>query len=277
MNKLSLVVATLIVLLGSGSVVSMLDLPGLLDNVLAWFTVAIAQVVGTLLVAGVALEAFRPAVVLALELGVSAACTVLAVRHDRRRRLSGLPPWTQSWRPGLREVVTVARSPWAMILALAALVEAIWSAAIAWLMPPYGWDALVYHLPTIATWMQTERIGHISYMYFSDAFPGNAWLVYAWPGLFLGNDVLVDVGQLVFAIAGALACAGLVRTIGGSRAGAVAGGSLFFLAPIVLQQLTVDYVDVAVASVFVVALHFLARFLRDGCGFDLRSQGRRGN
>ncbi|MFN8035233.1 MAG: hypothetical protein U0V73_04800 [Acidimicrobiia bacterium] len=271
MNKLGLVAATLAVLVGSGALTSCLDLPGLLDDLTAWVTLAIAQVMMTVLFAGVVLRALRPGPVLALALAVTAGCVVAAVVHRRRR--PGAWAWRERWWPGVRAFGRTLRSPWVAVLAAAAFVEVCWSAAVAWLMPPYGWDALWYHLPAIADWMRTERIAHVSYMHFSDAFPGNAWLVYAWPGLFLGNDVLVDSGQMVFALAGALAVAGLVRTIGCSRRSAVAAGCLYLLTPIVLQQLTVDYVDVAVASMFVVALHFLTRFLVVGCRIDLRVSG----
>src|ERR1019366_6722470 len=72
----------------------------------------------------------------------------------------------------------------------------------------------------------------------------------------LPDDRLVDAAQIPFALAGALATAGIGRLGGASRPTALAAGSAWILAPAVFLQMPTDYVDVASAAFFLTSIYF---------------------
>ncbi len=153
---------------------------------------------------------------------------------------------------------------WLYALALLAAGEFIWRLLVAYVLPPYGFDALWYHLTAVAGWLQAEQIGLNQLALWASVYPLNGELFFTWPSLFLRNDTFVDAVQLGFAVIGGVAVAGIARGLGLSARAAASAGLLFFLTPIVISQSTSDSVDLVFVSTFLVAYHFLLRFLRTG-------------
>ena len=138
-------------------------------------------------------------------------------------------------------------------------VEVAWALITGLVTPPYAFDALDYHLPSIAYWIQHGQIGRTPYTIWSNAYPMNTELTIAWPAAILRSDILVNLGQFPFALMGALALVVIGRAIGLRRPTALAVASLFLLTPLVLVQLSTPYVDVALAGALLTAFAFLLR------------------
>ncbi|MHB1627219.1 MAG: ArnT family glycosyltransferase [Bacilli bacterium] len=136
------------------------------------------------------------------------------------------------------------------------------TAAAGYLLPPYASDELGYHLVAVATWMHAGRIVDSNFSLWSNVYPKNAELLYAWLYLFVRNDSFVHLGQWLFALAGIAATAGCARLLGLNRGASIVAGSLYFFAPTVLTQATTDYVDLAFASLFLVFLYFALSYSR---------------
>ncbi len=100
------------------------------------------------------------------------------------------------------------------------------------------------------------------YQIFTNVYPFNGELTFAWPAVLLQSDVLVNLGQIPFALMGAAGTAVIARTVGVRRSGAVVAASLFLLSPVVAQQMAVPYVDLALAGSFLAAFAFLLRGLQ---------------
>jgi hypothetical protein len=245
--------------------VALLRLRSAIDIVLAWALLATSVVVSTLLVAGAALDHLAVWVVLVLNAAVAAVAVTAALAAGSRLRFP-----SPRLRASARAAALAVRSDlWLAALLLVAAASLLWRLLIAYLMPPYANDALWYHLTTIGGWLQNGQIGPSEFTIWSTVYPYNGELLFTWPALLLGNDTFVDAGQLPFAGVGAVAVAGIARTVGLSRRGAVAAGCLFLLSPIVLSQTTASYVDLIFSALFLTSFHFTLRFvvgLRRGGG-----------
>jgi hypothetical protein len=258
MAALSFLVASTFVLLSSLLVVRQLRLADVIDSGLAFVTVALAQVLVSLLVAGVVFGSLTRGAVLAVNASVLA--TLLFVERLR----------PGSWRPNRLEIkresiaAEVRAHRWLYALVLLAAGEFVWRLLVAYVLPPYGFDALWYHLTAVAGWLQAERIGLNHLALWASVYPLNGELFFTWPTVFLRNDTWVDAVQLGFAVIGGVAVAGIARGLGLSARAAASAGLLFFLTPIVISQSTSDSVDLVFVSTFLVAYHFLLRFLRTG-------------
>ncbi|MFN8035234.1 MAG: hypothetical protein U0V73_04805 [Acidimicrobiia bacterium] len=256
MNGVLLVATTGAVLVGSAALAARLGLPGLLRTLLATLLFALASVMLVVLLTGWLLrDLHRPAVVLAAFLIAAAAVTV-ATRGAPERLPDRWHGLVRGWWRTVGGARGLVRSPWALVLGLLAAAEVAWGAVVAFVVPPYAWDGLSYHLPAVAYWLQQGHLGLTPYWIYSNVYPMNAELVFAWPTVLLGDDTLIDASQLVFALLGALAVAVLARALGARRSAAVAASSLFLLTPVVVQQLNVAYVDVALAGCFLAAFAF---------------------
>ena len=109
---------------------------------------------------------------------------------------------------------TVRAHPWSSALVALATIALAWRLLIAYVLPPYTWDGLAYHLTAVAGWLQDERIGANQLHIAASTFPMNGELVGAWLALFHKTDTWIDAFQMPFAIIGALAVAGLARLAG---------------------------------------------------------------
>jgi hypothetical protein len=256
-GPIALVLASALVCVSATAGVSLLRLRNRIDVALGWALIATLIVVVTLFLAGAVLDNLAVWVVLLLNAAVatSLGSAWLAAGHRPR------PLWTGLLASARAAVRALRSDLWLLALLVLAGGEVLWRLAIAYLMPPYANDALWYHLTTVAEWLQAGRIGPSQFSIWSTVYPYNGELLFTWPALLLGNDTFVDVMQLPFAIVGALAVAGIARTVGLSQRGAAAAGCLFLLAPIVLSQTTASYTDLIFIALFLVAFHFVLRFL----------------
>lgn len=260
------IAATLIVGFGAYWFMKSLHIQGAVGQFAAWWVLGFAQIIVSLLAAGVFLEMLVPSVVLLLNAGITAVAGILYYRiGDREKAVNRL--W---WSALLREIL---HAPAWLALILITAWALGWSVYLICLLPANDWDGLFYHLVSPAYWMQERQITITPFAIWTNVYPQNAHLIYTWLVLFLRDDIIVDAGQFLFAIAGAASVAGITRSFGASRAGAAGAACLFLTTPIVLAQLTADYVDTALASMFLVAFWFVLRFIRSRHRGDLLLSG----
>jgi hypothetical protein len=256
-GPLVFLVASALVCVSATLAVSFVGLRSRVDLVLAWALFASTIVVVTVLLAGAGLQNLAPVLVVALNVSVTGLVMLVWLASGHTLRAPGRPDLGR-----LRAVVSELRGDlWLSLLVAVAIGEVAWRLVIAYVMPPYAGDALWYHLTTVAGWLQAGRIGPSSLSIWSTVHPQNGELLFTWPAVLLGNDTFVDAVQLPFAVIAAIAVAGIGRSVGLSPRGASAAGCLFLLTPIVLSQTTASYTDVIFIAFFLVAFHFLLRFL----------------
>jgi len=152
-----------------------------------------------------------------------------------------------------------------------------WIIFLGYLFPSYTWDALWYHLPIVGYIMQSGTIGEIpnnSFIeQFINIFPKNIELFFIWNTIFLKNDIIMDLSQLLFAIAGVLAIYSIAVKLNISKRIAVYSSLLFFFTPIIILQSKTNYVDVAVSMLFLMAVNFLIVDMPEKGGKNHPSEG----
>jgi hypothetical protein len=138
-----------------------------------------------------------------------------------------------------------------------------WTIMIGYLFPSYTWDALWYHLPIVGYIMQGGAIQEVpNYSFINqwiNMFPKNIELFFLWNIIFLHNDVITDLSQLFFALAGVVTIYSIALKVGVKSKYALYSSFLFFFTPIMILQSTTNYVDVAISILFLIAINFLMR------------------
>jgi hypothetical protein len=259
---LSFLLADLLVLVGAMAATSALAVRGALDRTLAASTIAISQVVVSMLIAGGLLQELNRGAVLLANAAITVLLIGVATWRNGGRLPLPRPPAISAVPAALGRVPALMRAhPWCSLIVGLAGAEFLWRALLVYLLPPYAYDALWYHLTSVGAWLQDGAIGHVPFDFRSSNFPANGELTFAWVALFLRSDTWINGVQLAFAVVGSLAVGGIARTVGLTRAGATAAGALFFLTPAVLAQATTDYVDVIFTATFLLSLHFLFRYM----------------
>lgn len=214
---------------------------------------AIAEIVVVSLCAGVVLHRFQAGAVTALACGISGLLVLGRILRGRAG------PRAQP----LAAAAGVLRglAPWQLVLCAAAAAALAWRLFLALVLPPFAYDALSYHLPAVAYWVQTRRIAADPYAFCCGHYPANAEILFAWPTVLLHDDALTQTVQLGIALVAALAVAGLARLAGAGTSAATVAGSLFLACPILLTQANTNYNDVTVVGFLLCAAYFGARFL----------------
>jgi 4-amino-4-deoxy-L-arabinose transferase-like glycosyltransferase len=260
-HYLALLAGTLLTLVTGVCVAAASGLASRLERLIATLVLAVAQIVGTLLFAGVALRSLSTGTVLAVNLIVTAVAVALAAR-SRDFASSFRSDWTavrQPTRRGWRRVSR--RNVWAWVLAVVVGVESAYLALVVYVMPSASWDSLTYHLPAVAAWLQGDRILVTPLIILANVYPMNGELGFLWVGSLTRSDLLIDGVPFVFAVIGAVAVAALARSVGVSRPGSFVAASLYLLTPLVLAQATTNYVDLVLPGLYLAGYALLLRYL----------------
>jgi len=148
----------------------------------------------------------------------------------------------------------------------ASLVDAVAACALglavlsAILLPIWQWDSLGYHLPFVNFVLQDG--GHrglppdVPYL---STYPRNVALLFTALRCTMLDDKLLDIGQLPLGAIGAFAVYAIARELGASLKPARVAGLMWFCTPAVFLQLPTNYIDVGVATFFLLAAFFLLR------------------
>jgi hypothetical protein len=141
------------------------------------------------------------------------------------------------------------------------LLSVGWMIFLGYLFPSYSWDALYYHLPIVGQILQSGSIQETRtpsfIQQYINIFPKNINLFFLWNIIFLKSDVIVDLGQLVFTIAGVLSIYSMAVKLKIAEKYAIYCALLFFFTPVLMLQSTINYVDGAVSMLLLIAVNFL--------------------
>lgn len=258
MYSLEFLFVNAIVLIGAMGFIHCLRLSGFLLNAMALFLAYVSQITLSMLLAGVALQQLNDVTVIIINTVITAALVPLALRYGGIPTMQELRSIPQHLMKRLSEALSSPLSGGLMILVLGAVA---WLMLLVYLLPPFDYDGLAYHLIDVAAWLQAGRIYDIPFSFWSNSYPANTEVFDTWLTMFLHSDALANGGQIPFALCGGLGVASLARTYGLKRSSAVTAGALFVLTPIVLVEMLSGYVDVAMSGVFLAFVAFLVRFL----------------
>lgn len=258
MYSLEFLLVNVIVLVGAVAFTRCLRLSSFLLNALAIFLAYMSQIVLSMLLAGVALGQLNDITVIIINTIITAAMIPLALRYGGLPTKDELRASARRFQQVFGEAMS---SPLTAGLVVLTAVAILWLVTLVYLLPPFDYDGLAYHLIDVASWLQAGRIYDIPFSFWSNSYPADTEVFDTWLTMFLHSDALANGGQIPFAIAGGLGVASLGRTYGLKRSSALAAGCLFVLTPIVLVESLSGYVDVAMSGAFLAFVAFLARFL----------------
>ena len=126
--------------------------------------------------------------------------------------------------------------------------------------PPFGWDNLSYHFTFPVEWLKHQNLANPIVAFCDPSptyYPINGSLVFFWFILPLKNVFIADLAQLPFFILAFLAVYSIARKISLSRSYSFFAASIFALVPNYFKQLSIAYVDIMVAALFLAALNYL--------------------
>jgi hypothetical protein len=255
LGALTLLLGTALVVVGANRAARAAGLRDTLDLLVSVPVIAATQIVVTLVFAGAILGRLDVVAVLATNAVVSGALLVFPrpSREDERRPGSRNGPARLAARCRAHPIV-------ATLVVLASIAIA-WRIVLALALPPYGYDALTYHLPTVVDWIQHGRISTSTLNTCCNYYPENGELLATWPAVLAGGIEYVDLVQIAAGLLGAVAVAGIARAARLPAHGAAAAAALFLLTPIVLAQANTSDVDLTFTGTGLAAYYLVLRAL----------------
>jgi hypothetical protein len=125
-------------------------------------------------------------------------------------------------------------------------------------LPPSTWDAMTYHLPRAAGWLQAHAVEYLpAHTTRENVLPPNAEIQILWTFATLGTDALAALPQLVAELVLVVAIYGCARRLRFDRPGATFAALLFATLTGVALQATSTQNDLAVAAPVAVSAYFL--------------------
>jgi hypothetical protein len=161
----------------------------------------------------------------------------------------------RGWRLPAAPQALPAVSPLVAYAASVALLLLLGTAVVALSHPPTGYDALSYHAPLAVYYWRDGNLGALldrQPWAWALAHPGTSEL---WFGALLvaAGERVANLGQLPFALLGAVAAYAVGRRTGLGRGAAALGGAAFLLAPMVAIQSGMQLNDVAAGALVAAA------------------------
>jgi len=208
---------------------------------------AVAQIIGSLIVLGLFSQLNRPAVIL-----LNAAIGLIQIALWR-------VPLARACKEISRSLVEMMRaalnSPATMIALVALVLSMLFIAWLGIILPPTDWDGLAQNLPMAVFHIQEGNIKPIETPYRGiKAYPQGGALLLAYTILLTGNDTLVDLVQFPFWLLGTLAVFAVARELGAGRSASFLGALLFAAAPVTILQARAAYFDLELAAISLASL-----------------------
>lgn len=161
-------------------------------------------------------------------------------------------------RKGCEEAVRcMRRRPvFACGLVLVGLVFVVRGLVHAWVLPPYVWDVMTYHLPKVGDWIRDGGLTMLDTPVARSFWPANMELIQAWCMVFPRHDAFVELAGLPWYALGGVAVFGMTRLLGCTRAWAAFSAIMFLSTPCLLMHAVSCKNDIVVSAIylFVVAL-----------------------
>ena len=228
------------------------------DRLLIIALLFLVQIILSILFLGVIVQRLYAAELLVLNVCLSTTIWILCRRRPNQGSYKNFITNVAGFLWGIRASI------FTLILLLLLLVEIIWTLFLGFLFPPYAWDALTYHLPSVAQWIQHGKIFIIETPNLrSNVFPMNVELFYLWNLIFLKNDIIVDLSQFFFALLGLLTVYSIGKKVGLNTKNSFVAAVLYFFTPLILIQSKTCMTDVAVAAMFLIAINFAFQYSKN--------------
>jgi hypothetical protein len=200
----------------------------------------------------------------------TAALVVLAASAAPRARVAPVDEWpghttADRQRDPLSRALAAAAVAVVLLVELTVVRENL-------TLPAFGLDALNFHLPDVAGWIQTGsiwQVGQFTPDLANGNYPNNGNVI--WLAAFLPwhADFLVRFAMLPFALLTGVGVYALARELRAPRTASVVYAALFLALPAVAYDLLQNTLpDVVLSAAFVTGLVFLARHWRTGAGSD---------
>ena len=226
------------------------------DRLTGTFILGLTQIITTEMLLGVVFKKLYPDPLFLLNLLVSSCILLTAVRNAGTTRLFGEIRDKAAW---LLDMLMADKILFCIFSLF--FLSICWLVFLGYLFPSYSWDALYYHLPIVGQIMQSGAIQEQSnpsfIQQYINIFSKNINLFFIWNVIFLKSDVIVDLSQLFFTIAGVTAVYSAAVKLKIRENHALYSALLFFFTPVLILQSTTNYVDAAVSMLFIIALNFL--------------------
>ena len=252
-----------------------------IDRIISTFILGLTQIIVTEMLLGVVFKKLYAAQLLLINIFLSSAVLIYAVSACRKQSDSSCINYIKSLFVNIFKEIS-EKAVWFMTVIkndlILLLIFIIFSISVCWiifsgyLFPSYTWDALWYHLPIAGYIMQNGAIYEVpsnSFIeQFINIFPKNIELLFIWNIIFLDNDIVADLSQLLFTIAGVFTIYSIAVKMKINKKYAIYSSLLFFFTPIIILQSSTNYVDVAVSVLFLTAINFLMSDMPCRDGFE---------
>ncbi len=226
------------------------------DRLVGTFTLGLTQIIVTQMLLGVIFKSLHGGPLFLLNTFISLALFIAVLMKGQGRGIFA------EFRDEIVRIFRVITGDAVLlIIAVLFLISLLWMILIGYLFPSYSWDALYYHLPIAGQIIQSGSIQeHVTPSFiqqYMNIFSKNINLLFVWNIIFLKSDVLVDLTQLLFTLAGVLSVYSISVKLNIREKYAIYSSLLFFFTPVLILQSTINYVDVAVSMLFIMTVNFL--------------------
>jgi hypothetical protein len=124
--------------------------------------------------------------------------------------------------------------------------------------PIYSYDGVVYHLSEVGFMLQDGALGIIPTPVI-ETYPRNIELTYFWNAVFVPHQVHLNCLQIPYIILAVFACYGILRKAGCRRHPSAIAALTFPTFPVIMQQATTAYIDIAISTCILCGVNFLAQ------------------
>ncbi|MBI4837912.1 MAG: hypothetical protein HY806_01965 [Nitrospirae bacterium] len=251
-----------------------------IDRIIGTFVLGLAQIIVTEMILGLVFKSLYAMPLFYLNVFISLIVLILAV-HSGNNRFSNppAPPLQKGSKGGFLDknifksfllefrneanrFCNIVKNDWILLsIFCLVLIYLCYMIFIGWLFPSYTWDALWYHLPIVGHIMQSGAIQENPAPFlidlFINIFPKNIELFFLWNIIFLESDIIADLSQMLFTIAGVFTVYSIAVKLKIREEHALYSSLLFFFTPIVILQSMTNYIDITVSVLFLIAINFL--------------------
>lgn len=221
-----------------------------IDSLITWFVLYFAQVVCTELILGILGALYLRNIVL---LNLSVLLIIYLISEKNQTSFFNLKGFKDKVFASLENKIILFAT---RVILCFGLVKIF----INLMNPPFGWDSLNYHFTFPVEWLKHANLDTpitVSDDPSPSYYPINGSLFYLWLMIPLNSVFFADLGQAPFFILCFLAIYSISRKIGIKQNLSLYSASLFFIMPNFFKQLSVAYVDVMVAGLFLACINSL--------------------
>ena len=150
------------------------------------------------------------------------------------------------------------------LLLFLGLIELGRIAVHVWYIPPYMWDAMTYHLPNVAEWVQKERIYTITAATARTNWQATLEVFETWFAVFLHHDLLIELAGVAFWVLVGTSVYAIARTLNFSYRLSIFAALLYLYTPLVSLCVTDCGNDLPLAGPFLLCVVFALALLQHG-------------